>query len=282
MSLGGGEGASTHLTNFFRDTVKGKEILNYLKRNDSNQAARTAYINSKLNEICTELAQTANITNVKVTKVISEIKSSTKEAKKVFMAKYGALGAGEGGAAPKVEAKPSPVAAVAAALKPAREAIQNGIGDALYGKETDPRKQKKGLLGISEEGKAESQKKVMKNIVVPLAKVGMEVKKGYTNAWNSLFNKDQFEADKKADELKEFRKLEKEAGVVRNKEGVIVKAPRYYDTNRPEGYVWTEQPNGSRTTSGIDTEFFKKHMNLFVAIAPIVKIKNLNSQLIKK
>ena len=31
-----------------------------------------------------------------------------------------------------------------------------------------------------------------------------------------------------------------------------------------------------------NTEFFKKHMNMFVAIAPIVKIKNLNSQMIRK
>ena len=244
-------------------TDKGKEILNYLKRNPvgtSAQEARTAYINRRLDDICTELVLAAKITNVKVEKLVEAIARDTRiAAAKLERDKQKASGpSGQGGAAPKVEAKPSPVAAVAAALKPAREAIQNGIGDALYGKETDPRKQKKGLLGISEEGKAESQKKVMKNIVVPLAKVGMEVKKGYTNAWNSLFNKDQFEADKKADELKEFRKLEKEAGVVRNKEGVIVKAPRYYDTNRPEGYVWTEQPNGSRTTSGIDTEFFKK------------------------
>ena len=57
---------------------------------------------------------------------------------------------GKGGAAPvPTEPTISPFAAAATALQPIRTAIQNGIGDAIYGKEDDPKKQRKGLLGIS-------------------------------------------------------------------------------------------------------------------------------------
>ena len=70
---------------------------------------------------------------------------------------------------------------MATALQPVRTAIQNGIGDAIYGAETDPRKQKKGLLGISEEGKEESKKKVIKNIVVPAVTL-------FNDTWDAVFD----------------------------------------------------------------------------------------------
>jgi hypothetical protein len=99
---------------------------------------------------------------------ISALRASRKRATEDFAKEMAALG---GAAAPTpTEPKVSPVAAAAAVLAPVREKIQNGIGDAIYGKSDDPKKQKKGLLGISEEGKEESKKKVMKNIVVPIVK----------------------------------------------------------------------------------------------------------------
>ena len=134
-----------------------------------------------------------------------------------------------GAAAPTpTEPKVSPVAAAAAALKPVREKIQNGIGDALYGKEDDPRKQKKGLLGISEEGKEESKKKVMKNIVVPIVKTATAFGKTVKDTANMIFNKDQYDADMKEERIKEIKKSEAKAGIVRDKENpmIIIRKPR--------------------------------------------------------
>jgi len=133
-----------------------------------------------------------------------------------------------GAAAPTpTEPKVSPVAAAAAALKPVREKIQNGIGDALYGKEDDPKKQKKGLLGISEEGKEESKKKVMKNIVVPIVKTAREFGKNVKDTANMIFNKDQYDADMKAERIQRIKKREAEAGIVRDKENpsIIIRKP---------------------------------------------------------
>lgn len=134
-----------------------------------------------------------------------------------------------GAAAPTpTEPKVSPVAAAAAVLKPVREKIQNGIGDALYGKEDDPRKQKKGLLGISEEGKEESKKKVMKNIVVPIVKAANELKTNIEDTANMIFNKDKYDADMKERRIKRIKKSEAEAGIVRDKENpmIIIRKPR--------------------------------------------------------
>lgn len=136
-----------------------------------------------------------------------------------------------GGAAvqtPKAEPKVSPVAAAAAVLAPVREKIQNGIGDALYGKSDDPKKQKKGLLGISEEGKEESKKKVMKNIVVPIVKTATAFGKTVKDTANMIFNKDQYDADMKEERIKEIKKSEAKAGIVRDKENpmIIIRKPR--------------------------------------------------------
>lgn len=138
-----------------------------------------------------------------------------------------------GAAAPTpTEPKVSPVAAAAAALKPVREKIQNGIGDALYGKEDDPRKQKKGLLGISEEGKEESKKKVMKNIVVPIVKTATAFGKSVKDTANMIFNKDQYDADMKAERIQRIKKDEAQAGIVRDKANpmIIIRKPRGYWT----------------------------------------------------
>jgi hypothetical protein len=134
----------------------------------------------------------------------------------------------EGGAAPKAEPKPpSGVAVAAEALKPVREAIQNGIGDALYGKSDDPKKQKKGLLGISEEGKEESKKKVMKNIVVPIVKTATALGKNVKDIANKIFNPDQYDADMKEERIKEIKRDEAKAGIVRDKENpmIIIRKP---------------------------------------------------------
>ncbi len=135
----------------------------------------------------------------------------------------------KGGAAP-TPTKPevSPVAAAAAVLKPVREKIQNGIGDALYGKEDDPKKQRKGLLGISEEGKEESKKKVMKNIVVPIVKAANQLKTNIEDTANMIFNKDKYDADMKERRIKSIKKAEAEAGIVRDKENpsIIIRKPR--------------------------------------------------------
>jgi hypothetical protein len=147
-----------------------------------------------------------------------------------------AWGADEGGAAP-VPKKPeiSPFAAGAEALKPVREAIQNGVGDLIYGKTDDPKKQRKGLLGISEEGKEESKKKVMKNIVVPLTKAAMEVKDGIVDIWDSAFNQDALKARNEEKERKRKIKAEQEIGVFRDKEGNVAKKPK----------GWDEKPGGA-------------------------------------
>ena len=140
----------------------------------------------------------------------------------------------EGGAAAPTPTEPkvSPVAAAAAALKPVREKIQNGIGDALYGKEDDPRKQKKGLLGISEEGKEESKKKVMKNIVVPIVKTATAFGKNVKDTANMIFNPSQYDADMKEERIKRIKKDEAQAGIVRDKENpmIIIRKPRGYWT----------------------------------------------------
>ena len=136
-----------------------------------------------------------------------------------------------GGAAAKVEPKaPSGVAAAAEALQPVRTAIQNKVGDLIYGAETDPRKQKKGLLGISEEGKEESKKKVMKNIVKPLI-----------DGWNQLFNPDKVKeqnlakheaavkrAAAKAGWLYELPDGEYDVTAYKNPGAKLVRQPRHY------------------------------------------------------
>ena len=133
-----------------------------------------------------------------------------------------------GAAAPTpTEPKVSPVAAAAAVLAPVREKIQNGIGDALYGKSDDPKKQKKGLLGISEEGKEESKKKVMKNIVVPIVKTAAAFGKSVKDTANRIFNPDQYDADMKEERIKRIKRSEAEAGIVRDKENpmLIIRKP---------------------------------------------------------
>lgn len=158
----------------------------------------------------------------------------------------------KGGAAPTpTEPKVSPVAAAAAALKPVREKIQNGIGDALYGKEDDPRKQKKGLLGISEEGKEESKKKVMKNIVVPIIKTAREFGKNVKDTANMIFNPDQYEADMKAERIQRIKKREAEAGIVRDKENpsIIIRKPAGLwksETTDPTEKAYNEERIASR------------------------------------
>ena len=142
-----------------------------------------------------------------------------------------------GGATP-AEPKVSPVAAAAAVLQPVRTAIQNGIGDAIYGKSDDPKKQKKGLLGISEEGKEESKKKVMKNIVVPIVKAANQLKTNIEDTANQIFNKDKYDADMKERRIKQIKKTEAEAGIVRDKENpmIIIRKPRGFwkaDTTDP-------------------------------------------------
>ena len=156
---------------------------------------------------------------------ISALRASRKRATEDFTKEMAALG----GAAPAAEPKaPSGVAAAAAALQPVRTAIQNGIGDAIYGKSDDPRKQKKGLLGISEEGKEESQKKVMKNIVVPVMKWAKKAGQDIEDTANQIFNPDKYEADMKERRIKQIKRTEAEAGIVRDKENpmIIIRKPR--------------------------------------------------------
>ena len=146
---------------------------------------------------------------------------------------FTAIKRSSGGAAvptPKAEPKVSPVAAAAAVLAPVREKIQNGIGDALYGKSDDPKKQKKGLLGISEEGKEESKKKVMKNIVVPIVKTAVAFGKNVKDTANMIFNPSQYDADMKAERIQRIKKDEAQAGIVRDKENpmIIIRKPRGY------------------------------------------------------
>jgi hypothetical protein len=152
-----------------------------------------------------------------------------------------------GAAAPKAEPKPpSGVAVAAEALKPLREKIQNGIGDAIYGKSDDPRKQKKGLLGISEEDKEESQKKVMKNIVVPIAKTAMSLGKNVKDIANMVFNRSEYDADMKDERIKRIKREEAAAGIVRDKENpmIIIRKPRGYwvaDTTDPKEEAYNEK-----------------------------------------
>ena len=157
---------------------------------------------------------------------ISALRASRKRATEDFTKEMAALG---GAAVPTpTEPKVSPVAAAAAALQPVRTAIQNGIGDAIYGKSDDPRKQKKGLLGISEEGKEESQKKVMKNIVVPVMKWAKKAGQDIEDTANQIFNPDKYEADMKERRIKQIKRTEAEAGIVRDKENpmIIIRKPR--------------------------------------------------------
>jgi hypothetical protein len=156
---------------------------------------------------------------------ISALRASRKRATEDFTKEMAALG----GAAPAAEPKaPSGVAAAAAALQPVRTAIQNGIGDAIYGKSDDPKKQKKGLLGISEEGKEESKKKVMKNIVVPVMKWAKQAGQDIEDTANQIFNPDKYEADMKERRIKQIKRTEAEAGIVRDKENpmIIIRKPR--------------------------------------------------------
>jgi hypothetical protein len=157
---------------------------------------------------------------------ISALRASRRKMAEDFTKEIAALG---GAAAPTpTEPKVSPVAAAAAVLKPVREKIQNGIGDALYGKEDDPKKQKKGLLGISEEGKEESKKKVMKNIVVPIVKTARQFGKNVKDTANMIFNPSQYEADMKEERIQRIKKDEAQAGIVRDKTNpmIIIRKPR--------------------------------------------------------
>ena len=181
-----------------------------------------------------------------------------------------------GGAAPAAKPEtPSAVAAAAAALQPVRTAIQNGIGDAIYGKSDDPKKQKKGLLGISEEGKEESKKKVMKNIVAPLAKTAMGLKKSMTDTWNLMFNKDQYNADMKAGLIKRIKKEEAEMGIVRDKTDpkLIVRKPRgLYKTETTDPEVESYKPIAHRDDSAKAKEFMIRVPNpLFGIVKPTSK-----------
>ena len=156
---------------------------------------------------------------------ISALRASRKRATEDFAKEMAALG----GAAPAAEPKaPSGVAAAAAALQPVRTAIQNGIGDAIYGKSDDPKKQKKGLLGISEEGKEESKKKVMKNIVVPVMKWAKQAGQDIEDTANQIFNPEKYEADMKERRIKNIKREEAQAGIVRDKENpmIIIRKPR--------------------------------------------------------
>ena len=181
-----------------------------------------------------------------------------------------------GGAAPAAKPEtPSAVAAAAAALQPVRTAIQNGIGDAIYGKSDDPKKQKKGLLGISEEGKEESKKKVMKNIVAPLAKTAMGLKKSMTDTWNLMFNQDQYNADMKAGLIKRIKKEEAEMGIVRDKTDpkLIVRKPRgLYKTETTDPEVESYKPIAHRDDSAKAKEFMIRVPNpLFGIVKPTSK-----------
>ena len=134
-----------------------------------------------------------------------------------FKAPTEAWGADElnGGAAAAKPTPPSGVAAAAEALQPVRTAIQNGIGDLIYGKETDPRKQKKGLLGISEEGKEESKKKVIKNIVVPAVTL-------FNDTWDGAFDPEKLKKRRTDESLAEGRKT---AIKVAERDGYMYKTP---------------------------------------------------------
>ena len=170
-----------------------------------------------------------------------------------------------GGATP-AEPKVSPVAAAAAVLQPVRTAIQNGIGDAIYGKSDDPKKQKKGLLGISEEGKEESKKKVMKNIVVPIVKAANQLKTNIEDTANQIFNKDKYDADMKERRIKQIKKEEAEAGIVRDKENpmIIIRKPRGMwkaDTTDPTEEAYNRKRvlkwnRGAKTQEETDKEVY--------------------------
>jgi hypothetical protein len=180
---------------------------------------------------------------------ISALRASRKRATEDFTKEMAALG---GAAVPTpTEPKVSPVAAAAAALQPVRTAIQNGIGDAIYGKSDDPKKQKKGLLGISEEGKEESQKKVMKNIVVPVMKWAKQAGTDIEDAANKIFNPDKYEADMKERRIKNIKRDEAKAGIVRDKENpmIIVRKPAGLwksETSDPTEWAYNTQRISSR------------------------------------
>jgi len=169
-----------------------------------------------------------------------------------------------GGAAPKAEPKaPSGVAVAAEALKPVREAIQKGIGDALYGKSDDPRKQKKGLLGISEEDKAESQKKVMKNIVVPIVKTAAALKTNTEDIANMIFNPDKYDEDMTERRIKRIKAEEAKAGIVRDKTNpmIIIRKPRGFwtaETSDPKEEAYNQKRAAWR---GADNVFYVRVPN---------------------
>jgi hypothetical protein len=164
-----------------------------------------------------------------------------------------------GAAAPTpTEPKISPVAAAAAALQPVRTAIQKGIGDAIYGKETDPRKQKKGLLGISEEGKEESQKKVMKNIVVPIMKAAISLGTTTKDIANMIFNPDKYDDDMTELRIKRLKAEEAKAGIVRDKTNpmIIIRKPRGFwtaETSDPKEEAYNQKRAAWR---GADNVFY--------------------------
>ena len=236
-------GATGVLFQFFR-TQNGQAILRELSQQPSAPAAtRRAIIDRNLPAIYKGVGviiETTKRGDDRVDGAINGINRNTRIDEATLegeAAKEGLdwpSGAGRGGAAPKVEAKPSPVAAAAAALKPVREELQKGIGNLIYGEETDPRKQKKGLLGISEEGKEESKKKVEENIVKPIMKnIVVPLATGVKDSYDRIFNPGEYEKRFEAETKKRRIKTEQEQGIFRNKEGEIVKKPRgyYKDSN---------------------------------------------------
>ena len=165
-----------------------------------------------------------------------------------------AISVGAGAAPVPTEPKISPFAAAATALQPVRTAIQNGIGDAIYGKEDDPKKQRKGLLGISEEGKEESKKKfkknvvapIMKNVVVPIVTTALEMKQDIEDTANMIFNPDKYESDMKERKINQIKKSEREVGIVRDKENpmLIIRKPQAFWTaltSNPEEVAYDTQ-----------------------------------------
>ena len=110
---------------------------------------------------------------------------------------------------------PSGIGAVADALQPVRTAIQNKVGDLIYGAETDPRKQRKGLLGISEEGKEESKKKVIKNIVVPVVTF-------FNDTWDSVFDPEKLKNRREAESAEKGRRAGIESA---ERDGYVYKTP---------------------------------------------------------
>ena len=197
---------------------------------------------------------------------ISALRASRRKMAEDFTKEIAALG---GAAAPTpTEPKVSPVAAAAAVLAPVREKIQNGIGDAIYGKSDDPKKQKKGLLGISEEGKEESKKKVMKNIVVPIAKTAMALKTSIEDTANRIFNPDKYDADMKERRIKQIKRSEAEAGIVRDKENpsIIIRKPAGLwksETSDPSEKAYNEERIASK--QGKDVFYIRVPNPLFAA-----------------